>query len=144
MVEATGQQILDALEYSASFLPDEWGGFLQVSGIKFTVDMSVAASVTVDGNGMFVSVDGARKVKDVYVEKNGAWEELKPDSKYTVSSTTYILEFGGNGYTMFKNCPVIAGDIFEESQAIRKYLIDGISGIIGNEYEKTANRIIIN
>ena len=32
VVEATGQQILDALEWGAQVVPEENGGFLQVSG----------------------------------------------------------------------------------------------------------------
>ncbi len=43
----------------------ENGGFLQVSGIAFTVDTSVESSVVLDDNGMFVSCGDARRVKDV-------------------------------------------------------------------------------
>lgn len=37
MVEATGQQILDALEVGAGGLPEPSGGFLQVAGMSYTV-----------------------------------------------------------------------------------------------------------
>ena len=51
MVKATGQEILDALEFACrstlTVVDDgENGGFLQVSGIKFTIDTFVASSVT--------------------------------------------------------------------------------------------------
>ena len=37
MVEATGQQILDALEMGARVTPEENGGFLQVSGLTYEI-----------------------------------------------------------------------------------------------------------
>ncbi len=43
----------------------ENGGFLQVSGITFTVDTAVESSVVLDDNGMFVSCGDARRVKEV-------------------------------------------------------------------------------
>ena len=38
LVEATGQQILDALEMGARKYPQTSGGFLQVSGLTYTID----------------------------------------------------------------------------------------------------------
>ena len=35
--EATGQQILDALEFGAKDVPGEFGGFLQVSGLTYEI-----------------------------------------------------------------------------------------------------------
>lgn len=40
VVEATGQEILDALELGASLYPEENGGFLQVSGLTYSIDRS--------------------------------------------------------------------------------------------------------
>ncbi len=54
----------------------ENGGFLQVSGITFTVDTSVESSVVLDDNGMFVSCGDARRVKDVRVVLTYIMEEL--------------------------------------------------------------------
>ena len=39
MIEATGQQIIDALEWGARSIPGENGGFLQVSGLTYEIDV---------------------------------------------------------------------------------------------------------
>ena len=43
VVEATGQEILDALEMASRMAPEENGGFLQVSGLTYTVDTAIAS-----------------------------------------------------------------------------------------------------
>lgn len=58
VVECTGQQILNALELGASALPGESGGFLQVSGMSYTIDLNVESTVKRDKDGLFLSVDG--------------------------------------------------------------------------------------
>lgn len=47
-VEATGQQILDALEMGAQNTPGENGGFLQVSGLSFTIDTTIESTVVTE------------------------------------------------------------------------------------------------
>ena len=71
VVEATGQQILDALEMAVMALPTESGGFLHVSGLSFSVDTSVESPVVLDAMGNFVEVDGARRVSNVEGRRRG-------------------------------------------------------------------------
>ena len=52
VVEATGQEIVDALEMTARSTPGENGGFLQVSGLKYTIDLNITSSVKVDDKSM--------------------------------------------------------------------------------------------
>ena len=59
VIEVTGQQILDALEWGCSKLPDEFGGFPQLSGLTYEIEMSVPSSCTKNDEGMF---DGASNV----------------------------------------------------------------------------------
>ena len=42
-MELTGAQIIEALEHSVSQAPKESGGFLHVSGMKYTYDSSKAS-----------------------------------------------------------------------------------------------------
>lgn len=67
VVETTGQTILDALEFSASRLPNSFGGFLQVSGITFDIDTSINSTVETDLNSMFLRVKGDRRVSNVKI-----------------------------------------------------------------------------
>lgn len=59
MVEATGQEIADALEMASRSAPSENGGFLQVSGLTYTIDTDIPSSVTIDDKSMFTGVSGA-------------------------------------------------------------------------------------
>lgn len=68
VIEVTGQQILDALEWGCSKLPDEFGGFPQLSGLTYEIDMSVPSSCTKNDEGMFTGVSGERRVRNVTVQ----------------------------------------------------------------------------
>ena len=49
----TGQQMLDALEWGAKAASDvENGGFLHVSGLKYTIDTSIPSTVQADDKGV--------------------------------------------------------------------------------------------
>lgn len=56
--EAT-DELNAALELSVSSMPGEYGGFLQVSGLTFEVDMSIPSGVKRDEKNMFVGVEGS-------------------------------------------------------------------------------------
>ena len=130
VVEATGQQILDALEKSVSKLPDENGGFLHVSGLTFTVDMSVPSTVVVDDKGSFVEVSGERRVKDVKV----GGEDLDPAKTYTLASHNYMLKSGGDGFNMFINDKLLQDEVMLDNQVLITYITENLGGVIGEEY----------
>lgn len=130
VVEATGQQILDCLEMGAVHTPEENGGFMQVSGLSYTVNTYIPSSVTTDENGNFTGVDGEYRVKDVLV--NG--EPLDPEKIYTVASHNYMLLNGGDGMSMFKDCNMIAKEITLDNQALIDYITDDLGGTVGKEY----------
>ena len=136
----TGAELLDALELSASQLPAEFGGFLQVSGISYTIDTSIPTPVVLDENGMFESVDGERRVKEVYIQG----EPLEEEKTYSIASLSYILANGGNGYTMFHGeFTLEAGPL--DSQTLCSYAQDTLGGVIGEQYENPLGdgRIVI-
>lgn len=128
--EVTGQELLDALEYSVCFAPDEFGGFLQVSGISFNVDTSKDAGVKLDKEGMFAGFDkDRRRVSNVKI--NG--ESLDPDKKYKAASIRYILLNKGNGYTMFGGDKEDLDRYLEDITALREYLAS-MDGKISEDY----------
>lgn len=135
--EVTGQQILDALEHGARTTPGENGGFLQVSGMSYTIDTTVASTVETDENGAFIKVAGDRRVKDVKV--GGA--AIDPAKTYTVASTLYILMEGGDGFTMFKGGKDVTKGSIIDSDALIQYLEKDLKGTIGQQYAKTEGRI---
>ena len=130
VVEATGQEILDALEMSVRHVPDETGGFLQVSGLTFEVNMGVESSVVVDDADMFVEVAGDRRVQNVLV----GGEPIDPKATYTLASHNYMLKSGGDGYTMFADNVLLQDEVMLDNQVLINYITESLGGVVGEEY----------
>ena len=129
-VEVTGQTILDALELSAMNLPDENGGFLQVSGMSYTIDATIPSTVELDAHGSFVAVRGDRRIKDVMI----GGKPIDPEKMYTVGGTTYVLKDGGNGMVMFKGAKLIDDGTLTDADMIMEYVQNHMNAKIGEEY----------
>ena len=130
MVEATGQQILDMLEFGSRSLPAENGSFMQVSGISFEIDTTMPSSAVEDEQGMFVEIAGEYRVKNVKV--NG--EDINLGKTYTLASNDYILKKLGEGATMFSDCNMVLDSIMLDNQALITYITQHLNGVIGDEY----------
>lgn len=139
VVEATGQQIIDALEMSVMALPSESGGFLHVSGLSFSVDTSVESPVVLDDVGNFVEVDGARRVSDVKV----AGEAIDPEATYTVASHNYMLKDGGDGFTMFMGDKVLVDETMADNEVLITYITETLGGVVPETYAEPQGRIVI-
>ena len=133
-----GQDILDALEFGVMNLPGKSPRFLQVSGISFKVDMSIKSPVVIDQEEMFVRVDGARRVSDVKVGNN----QLDPNREYLLSFDNYIGN-GGDGFSMFSKYPEINSTTYTDNQALKKYIMEDLKGVIPDIYRYAQGRIQI-
>ncbi len=129
-VRATGQQLLDALEMGARNNPGENGGFLQVSGMTYTIDTTIPSGVVTDDKGNFVRVDGEYRVKDVTV--NG--EPLDVNKTYVVASHDYMLLDGGDGMVMFQGDEVVKDRVMPDNQVLIQYIRDSLGGSVGADY----------
>lgn len=139
VVEATGQQILDALEHGASMFPEEAGGFLQVSGLSYEIHSYIESPVVKDDMGMFLSVDESkpRRVANVLVDGVA----IDPEVTYTVAGSYYMLKNGGDGYTMFDDSPIYIApeSIMCDAEMLMEYFVFSLQGQIpasryGNMY----------
>ena len=130
VVEATGQQILDALEWGARNVPGENGGFLQVSGLTYEIHTYIESSCTADENGLFTGVDGEYRVKNVKV----AGEDLDLTKTYTVASHNYMLKDGGDGFTMFQGCNLLQDEVKLDNQVLIDYITGTLEGVVGEAY----------
>ena len=141
MIETTGQDILDALEIGACEYPIENGGFLQVSGLSYTIDPSIPSSVVFNERGQFVKVDGKYRVTEVIVGN----EPLVLNKTYTLASHNYMIKNGGDGYTMFMDDKIIKDSVVIDNGALINYITENLNGVIGDEYKnpKGNGRIII-
>ena len=141
MIETTGQDILDALEVGACEYPIENGGFLQVSGLSYTIDPSIPSSVVFNERGQFVKVDGKYRVTEVMIGN----EPLVLNKTYTLASHNYMIKNGGDGYTMFMDDKMIKDSVVIDNGALINYITENLNGVIGDEYKnpKGNGRIII-
>ena len=130
VVDATGQQIIDALEWGVRSLPDENGAFLQVSGLTYEIDMSVESSCTYDMDGMFTGVEGDYRVKNVRV----GGEPIDPEKTYMVASHSYLLKDCGDGYTMFKESQMILDEVILDNQVLINYITRAMDGVVDEKY----------
>ena len=141
LVKVTGQQIKDALELGASAYPGESGGFLQVSGLTYTIDATIPSSVVRDEKNMFVKVDGAYRVSDIQV----GGQPLDVNKTYTLASHNYMLKSQGDGYAMFgtDNVEIIKDCVMIDNQVLINYIVEELNGTVGQEYAAPAGRITI-
>jgi 5'-nucleotidase / UDP-sugar diphosphatase len=80
MLEVPGKVLLDVLERSVAMYPQEFGGFLQVSGLTFVFDPARPPGQRV----VRVAVGG---------------QPLEPERRYTLATNSYTAG-GGDGYRM--------------------------------------------
>ena len=130
MVEVTGQQILDALEWGARNNPGENGGFLQVSGLTYEIHTYVPTSCTSDENGMFTGVAGEYRVKNVVV----GGEALDVNKTYTLASHNYMLKSAGDGYAMFAGAKLLIDETLIDNQVLITYITTELNGVVGEAY----------
>ncbi|HKM12373.1 MAG TPA: bifunctional UDP-sugar hydrolase/5'-nucleotidase [Bacteroidales bacterium] len=142
--EMTGQQIADALEFSVSILPVEFGGFLQVSGLKFDVDVQTDSPVTVDINKVYSGMVGdQRRVRNLLFEyEPGKFEPIDPERIYTVAGSSYLLKEQGDGFGVLKGIKVYDTGVID-LQILERYITEIIGGVIPEVYGKPQGRINI-
>ena len=130
VIEVTGQQVLDALEWGSSKLPGEFGGFMQVSGLTYEIDMNIPSSCTKTEEGLFSGVSGERRVKNVMV----GGKALDPEAAYTIAGQDYHLIHNGDGFTMFDGAKnvIMTGKL--DSEVLIEYIKDTLGGEIGSDY----------
>ena len=132
LINATGQQIIDALEMGTTVvgdwdedwdIPAENGGFLHVAGMQYTIDSTIPSSVKTKGDGMFEAVEGEYRVRDVkiYNKETSEYEDIIPEQTYSVGGTNYILRNNGNGMNMFDGDEMIIDFVGQDYSILAMY-----------------------
>ncbi len=141
----TGEDIKKVLEISASALigPNDnydgkkrtpTGGFLQVSGLKVTYDLTKPPTI-IDNTGK-VEKWGNRVVK-VEVLKNGEWTSLDPKATYKVITNSWTGH-GGDKYFIFKQ-----KGVYDTTMPIVDVMAEYIKYLGGKIAPKVDGRIVI-
>jgi 2',3'-cyclic-nucleotide 2'-phosphodiesterase (5'-nucleotidase family) len=142
----TGQQLVDALEFSVSFLPFEDGSFMQVSGVKFEVDTTVPTPVNIDEYHLFAGVgEGRRRVSHVQIWDKASQQYLPVDLNrtYTLASFDYqIKNLGCAG--IFRYATLQEEHLPQDIEVLATYVREVLGGRIGGAYQSTEGRITIN
>ncbi len=135
VVEASGQEILDTLEVAAQAAPEEFGSFLHVSGLQYTIDLTVPTSVVMDDYGMLASIGESRRVKDVQIlQDDGSYAPIDPNATYTLASHNYMIKEGGSGVDFFMDNKLLMDEVMIDNQILIAYITDHLGGVIGEDY----------
>ena len=132
VIQATGQQILDALEHGARMNPEESGGFLQVSGMTYEIHNYLESPVITDSMEMFQGIDETkeRRVQNVMI----GGEALDPEKTYTVAGSFYTLQEQGDGFTMFQGAQILQHEELPvDSEMLISYFTDRLNGTVTAE-----------
>lgn len=130
----TGQQILDALEWGAKDAGvAENGGFLHVSGMKYTIDTSIPSTVQKDEKGVWSGrPTGAYRVGNVQILNNqtGEYEALDVNAKYNLAGYNYTLRDLGDGFSMFDGAVNVLDYVMEDYMVLANYVKSFEGGVV--------------
>ena len=153
VVEMSGKEIVDYLEFAYRYVQHEYvkddqpygeyGSFMQVSGLKLTIDTSKQADVTTDENDNLISSNSINRISDVQVLIDGNYEPIDLDKTYTVASHNYFIKNGGCGTDMFlKDHTLVLDDAIADYEALCQYATEFLNGDL-SAYYQADNRITI-
>lgn len=126
MIEVTGQQILDALEWGAQANPGESGGFLQVSGLTYEIHNTIPSPCISDSMGGFVGIEEGAERRVQNVKVGGV--DIDPSATYTLAGHNYMLLDFGDGYNMFEGSTVVLQSVAIDNQVLIDYITDELGG----------------
>jgi 5'-nucleotidase len=102
LMTVKGRYIRQILEHSATLIGQ--GGFLQGSGIQFTINTE-AQPQTLIGNtnaGFFIYRTGDR-IKDIRIlSTDDSWQPLDPERNYQLAANDFLVKLGGDRFFWFK------------------------------------------
>ena len=149
LITVTGQQLLDALEWGAKDMTAdgavENGGFLHVSGLRYTVNTAIPSTVQQDELGVWTGgPTGGYRVTAVEVLNNetGVYEPLSLTGVYNLAGYNYTLRNLGDGFAMFQGAENVLDYVAEDYMVLADYLqsfpVDEATGLptisVGSQY----------
>ena len=141
-IQVTGAELLEALEAATQGSPEEMGAFPQVSGITFTLDVTVPyekGELYPYSTYYAPANPGARvKIADV----NG--KPFDPQATYVVATTDFVST-GGDAYYCF-----VAADAagvqttgYTAYECLQHYLAGECGGVVPDEYAQVQGRVTV-
>lgn len=140
LVTVTGEQLLEALEASTFSTPTAIGGFSQVSGIVYEINTGVEfvnGEQYPDSTYFAPANPGSR----VTIKTVGG-QAFDPKAEYTIAVNNFMAA-GGDTYYVFNEASFNYDTEVVDSEALIDYVINGLGGVIGEEYKAPQGRITI-
>ena len=141
----TGQELLNALEFSVSSLPREDGSFLQVSGIKFEVDTTIPTPVVRGEDDSFSRIEtGRRRVSHLQVwdQEAKTYKPIDLNRRYSIAGIDYQLKNAGSS-GILKSVVLEKENLGQDVEILVSYIQQILDGKIGECYATTEGRIQI-
>lgn len=140
----TGQQIIDALEFSVSAYPENSGDYLQLSGIKMDVNPAIPSPMVYDmQNDLYSHVgEGERRVSNVQIldAETDTYMPIDLNRTYTIASIDYMItERGCSG--ILRHAQLLDDNFGIDVETLVIYIEAMLGGVIGSEYAGTDGRI---
>ena len=143
LIKTKGINIKNAIEMGVNVIgewdkdwdcPAENGGFLHVAGMKYEIDASIPSSVKTDDNGMFLSVDGPYRVKNlkIYDKATQSYVDFDEEKEYFVGGINYLLKNSGNGLSMFLDSENVLDYIGADYVVLAEYMKAFQNGRVNN------------
>lgn len=124
-VQLSGQQIIEMLAFGTADLPYEHGDFPQLSGMRFTVNVS------------------DHSISDVEIQQSdGSYLPIDPSATYTLGTVDYVVAGGGYGGVLSNN-PILNRTQTIGREAVIQYIVTQLDGIVDQQYAQPQGRITI-
>lgn len=141
----TGQQLLDALEVCYQFVPNESGSFMQISGMRFSIDTSVNPAFVMENDlWTAVSEGSPRRISNLEIlnRSTGNYEPVDPSRTYTISGNDYVLrDLGCEAAFRYTLCDADLG--VTDAEVTVQYFRDKLQGVMPLQYAAPEGRITI-
>ncbi len=138
LLQVTGQQILDALEWGSKGITadgsGENGSLLHVSGLKYTLDLSYDSTVQFDDKDVWTGPPtGEYRVKEVQIlnKETGEYEPLDLDAIYNLAGYNYTLRDLGGGFAMLNGAVNVLDYVMEDYMVLANYVRSFEDGVVG-------------
>lgn len=138
VVYVTGAELLEALEASTYCSPDSAvGGFPQVAGIEYTIDVTKEF----DGGDKYpgTEVVAPKSIQRVTIDSiNGKAFDAK--ATYAVVTNNFVAA-GGDTYHVFAAAAAQFDTGFSLDEVVMEYITTELKGVVGDQYKDPQGRI---
>ena len=139
LIQVTGQQILDALEWGARDAGKaECGGFLHVSGVTYEIHTYIDSTVQKDEKGVWTGgPTGEYRVKNVTI----GGEPLDLTKTYNMAGYNYTLRDLGDGFAMFDGATNVLDYVMTDYMVLANY-VNSFPVVDGKHEVKADNSVL--